>query len=64
MRTYVCMELNDWQNAIYYQLKERARTVPQLARANALGEQEILSLLSDLQARGLATEHDGSWHPA
>jgi hypothetical protein len=39
------MDLSDWQNAVYYQLKERARTVDQLASANALGKQEVLRLL-------------------
>jgi len=29
------MDLNDWQNAVYFQLKERSRTVAQLANANA-----------------------------
>jgi DNA-binding IclR family transcriptional regulator len=57
------MDLNDWQNAVYFQLKERSRTVAQLANANALPEAEVLRVLNELEALHLATNDDSdTWH--
>jgi DNA-binding IclR family transcriptional regulator len=59
----VAVDLNIWQNALYFQLKERPRTVAQLASANALPEAEVLKVLNELEALHLATNDDSdTWH--
>jgi DNA-binding IclR family transcriptional regulator len=57
------MNLTALQNALYFQLKERRRTVAQLVSANALPEQDVLKVLNELEELHLATNDDtDTWH--
>jgi predicted Rossmann fold nucleotide-binding protein DprA/Smf involved in DNA uptake len=57
-------DLTTWQQALYFQIKERPRTVEQLMSANALSEPKVVELLAELRALGLAVEDDGLWRLA